>query len=203
LFGNGVSGIFHFYILRDGNNILPVDWLSFTGTATGNSNNLNWSTATETQNDYFTLEKSADGINFEVLATFPGAGDAIFQNDYSTTDENPFYQTYYRISQTDYDGTVNEGPSIVVINDSRKTYLSLRGNPVSNGQIKLNYRTGNEQQVTFTLTGLDGKRISNWSAALVDGTSNLTLQIPGIAPGIYILSALVNNERWVDKVVVR
>lgn len=65
-----------------------------------------WATASESNNDYFTVERSKDGISFEAIVEVDGAGnsDNYFLN-YKVTDFSPFEGTsYYRLKQTDFDG---------------------------------------------------------------------------------------------------
>ncbi len=85
---------------------LPIELLSFTGTKRERDVRLDWSTATEANNDYFTIEKSYDGQMWEVVGTEPGAGTSLSRNDYSMLDPRPMPGwNYYRLSQTDLDGT--------------------------------------------------------------------------------------------------
>ena len=83
---------------------LPIELLSFTGEKSNNSNLLKWTTASEKNNDYFTIEKTTDGISFENIGKITGAGNSIYQNSYSLIDQNvePVIN-YYRLKQTDFD----------------------------------------------------------------------------------------------------
>ena len=130
LFGyNGSMGYFNFHITRDNDGILPVEWLDFSGKPLSKSNQLYWSTASETQNDHFLLEKSIDGENYFDLASIPGSGNSAFEKHYAFIDEQPFETTYYRIAQVDWDGTLNRGPEIVVLNESICAQFSILNNP--------------------------------------------------------------------------
>lgn len=88
--------------------ILPVELLEFTGEAQAdNINLLQWTTATEINNDYFTLERSEDAINFETVATIGGAGNSSVISHYHFFDaigKNAPPTYYYRLKQTDFDG---------------------------------------------------------------------------------------------------
>jgi len=84
---------------------LPVELITFNGTVENGAVVLNWATATETNNDYFTIEKSKDAINFETVAFAGGAGNSNVLLLYSTIDNAPFQDiSYYRLKQTDFDG---------------------------------------------------------------------------------------------------
>ncbi|MCC5931553.1 MAG: hypothetical protein JJU28_20065 [Cyclobacteriaceae bacterium] len=101
------------------NIILPIDLLSFTAEATEQDVVLKWSTASETNNDFFTLEKTRDGKEFEVVAYIDGAGNSKDVLEYTFTDTRPFAGTsYYRLTQTDFDGTSETFPMISVVFNS-------------------------------------------------------------------------------------
>lgn len=87
------------------NSILPVDFSSFTGNCKNNHTVLEWSTASETNNDYFTIEQSEDGINWKSIGTVKSAGNTTIDQNYSYTADianNPV--SFFRIGQTDLDG---------------------------------------------------------------------------------------------------
>ena len=84
-------------------NTLPVSLLSFTAERTKDNIIINWSTASEENNGYFTIEKSYDMESWNTLATVGGAGNSNEVIHYEITDiDNE--QVYYRLTQTDFDG---------------------------------------------------------------------------------------------------
>ena len=86
--------------------ILPIELLEFLGICEGAVIKLNWSTASEINNDYFTIERSFDGVNFNILGTGAGAGNSIQTLHYTFVDENSMDGIYYyRLKQTDFNGT--------------------------------------------------------------------------------------------------
>ena len=86
--------------------LLPIELLSFTATCDGRSALIEWTTATEKNNDYFSLERSDDAINFVEVARVAGAGNSIEPIDYAYTDYGIHGgDNYYRLVQVDYDGT--------------------------------------------------------------------------------------------------
>jgi len=89
-------------------NPLPITLLSFTATPVERAVRLDWITATETNNDFFTVERSADGISFLPLFRVEGAGEgtSLSALHYRIVDDAPLAgQSYYRLRQTDLDGT--------------------------------------------------------------------------------------------------
>lgn len=85
--------------------ILPIELLSFDAELKNDVVWLTWVTAAEINNDYFTLERSIDGINFTPIGNVNGAGNSSTILNYQYIDDNPFNGTnYYRLKQTDFDG---------------------------------------------------------------------------------------------------
>lgn len=108
--------------------ILPVELLYFTGKKNKENNNLlEWSTASETNCDFFTLEKSKDAVEWSILKEVDGAGTTPNQNLYQVVDEDPFNGTnYYKLSQTDFDGQSKTFDIIAIENhDEEKTIIQV------------------------------------------------------------------------------
>ena len=84
---------------------LPIQLVNFTGTLVQGIVRLDWSTESEINNHFFTIERSTDGINWQSIGTVAGAGNSDVTRYYTTYDNNPVVGVdYYRLSQTDYDG---------------------------------------------------------------------------------------------------
>jgi hypothetical protein len=99
------------------NCVLPIELLYFNGKFNGKYNELKWSTATETNNDYFTIEKSKDGINWNKVIEVDGAGNSTSTLNYTFNDYS-FSNTinYYRLKQTDFDGKFKYSNIIAIDN---------------------------------------------------------------------------------------
>lgn len=84
---------------------LPIELLSFTATAATNQVNLAWITASEKNNDYFTIERTLDGLTFEEVIRVQGQGNSSIKTSYEYTDTRPLSGvSYYRLKQTDFNG---------------------------------------------------------------------------------------------------
>lgn len=89
----------------DINEILPIELLSFTPEIKPDRILLNWTTGTEINNDYFTIERSRDLYGWEVMGFVEGAGNSSVPLSYSFSDMRPLDGLgYYRLKQTDFDG---------------------------------------------------------------------------------------------------
>ena len=109
--------------------LLPVEWLKFELTADASHVAVLWSTASENNNDYFTIQRSFDGVSWTDIGNIDSRGNSHETQSYHFKDMHPLYGTsYYRIKQTDIDGQhdVSEVRSITY---SREGELSLFPNP--------------------------------------------------------------------------
>jgi hypothetical protein len=113
--------------------LLPVTWLSFNGRTERGGNYLTWSTASELNNDYFEVQRSIDGQNFEVIGYVQGNGTTSMQSNYAFIDKEPSVgYNYYRLRQVDFDGT-DDFSRTIVINTTGEGFGSLKvfPNPTS------------------------------------------------------------------------
>ena len=84
---------------------LPVELINFTAELKNRVVELNWETKSEINNDYFIVERSRDGFNWENLNQVDGAGNSVVSLIYESFDNIPFVETsYYRLKQVDFDG---------------------------------------------------------------------------------------------------
>jgi len=129
---------------------LPIELVSFTGYGSGVNNNLIWETATESNNDYFTVEKTIDGQSFEILGNVTGAGNSTHLNKYSLVDYKVNrIVNYYRLKQTDFDGNHKYSDLISIdntkINKEISSITNLLGQEVNEnyrGIVIINYADG-------------------------------------------------------------
>mgnify|MGYP003992576093 FL=1 len=93
---------------------------------------INWQTVSEIQNDFFTVEKSKDGINWEIVEILNGAENSSIIRDYSVIDKNPHLGiSYYHLKQTDIDGK-HEYTQIISVNIVEKHNIKIFPNPTKN-----------------------------------------------------------------------
>ncbi len=114
---------------------LPIELLSFTGEKVDESKvRLLWSTASERDNEYFTVYRSLDMQVWQEVGTVPGTGTSQSRIDYDLVDTSPHMGTnYYRLRQTDFDGTFVDSHAISVDVDVGKTF-TVFPNPTARGQ---------------------------------------------------------------------
>ncbi|MBI3510364.1 MAG: hypothetical protein HY064_06850 [Bacteroidetes bacterium] len=137
---------------------LPIEILKFDGMCNGNSVLLNWSTASETNNDFFTVERSVDENNFVAIGTVDGAGNSSSVLHYSFIDKDDLPgEKYYRIRQTDFNGAFTFSSIIAVNSTGCETNTSLLANAsINNDILELNYAHG-AGPVSIEVFSADGK----------------------------------------------
>jgi len=134
---------------------LPIELSQFIGNVNEEDNLLYWETESERNNDYFILERSKNGVDFEILTHVKGAGNATVLNTYSFIDENVTNELYYyRLSQTDFDGTKVYFNTITIKNIKVKKeivgYYNLIGESVNadyKGFVIVVYSDGTSEKI--------------------------------------------------------
>lgn len=153
-----------------GQELLPVTLISFQALKKPTSVNLIWQTASELNNDFFTLEKSFDGINFSELCNIEGAGSTNELNSYQYHDVTHPEAVYYRLSQTDYDGTHELLSAIRIGEGSVNPTFSLYPNPLVNTRrVRINGVTSDMYWQVYSLSGqvlLESDFLSDFSIDL-------------------------------------
>ncbi len=172
---------------------LPVKWNSFTAKASDNSVLLNWSTSSEKNNQYFMVEKSNDGENFEAIAKVLGNGNSNRVNKYSFTD-NDFTATtsYYRIRQVDFDGKFSFSTTLVVKNELSP--LEVSPNPFNDN---LSIQAANsETMISAEIHDIQGKLIQS-----ANGKGNVHMNTSELPNGMYFLRTKQGNTTEVKRIV--
>jgi hypothetical protein len=185
---------------------LPVDLLEFRAKEENHQVILSWSTASEKNNSYFTLERSVDGHKFEFVATVEGKGNTNLRTDYSFTDASPYSgRSYYRLSQTDYDGTKKYFPIVKVDVGEMAPTMRVYPNP-SNGLFHVTIaHTGEPMPAAVALYDLRGHQVlAGEMPAVTDPTSRTFLvDLQGrVQPGIYLVKVIQGGVTLSDRVII-
>jgi hypothetical protein len=170
--------------------ILPIELLYFKGNPLGtNSNLVEWSTSSEINNGYFTIERSENAVNFNSIGTLNGAGNSNTQLFYQLIDDTPYSGiNYYRLKQTDFDGNFSYS-EIIAINNSysdlttfnNKNFLYIKANNKEiNGSLKITDITG---RIVYSKT-INGNQQINTS---------------GFKTGIYFVSFRSSDDLIIRK----
>ncbi|MBK9047972.1 MAG: hypothetical protein IPL74_15250 [Bacteroidetes bacterium] len=106
---------------------LPIELLSFNAKPVDNKDvRCDWVTASEIDNDYFTIERSKNGIDFETAGITDGAGNSNYQLSYAFTDTEPYRGlSYYRLKQTDFDGRSSYSEIVAVMLTDKNSLIGF------------------------------------------------------------------------------
>ncbi len=137
---------------------LPVELLEFNCRKDKHRVRINWITASETNNDFFVVQRSSDGYTFNDLMRIDGAGNSVEMHEYLKYDNKPLDgDNYYRIKQVDFDGSLSNTYPVHVYYDDMNQSSSMKWYPSeSKLEIHLNENSGN---VTLSLYDSTGRRL--------------------------------------------
>jgi hypothetical protein len=177
---------------------LPIDLLYFTAQPFNENNTpkvkCNWATASETNNDYFTVEKTIDAINFSEVNKLNGAGNSNVILYYSMIDENPYIgQSYYRLKQTDFNGiysyselvpvfiSINQMPIFLIYPNPANDIINVIASP----------------QVEIGIFNIHGQLVKS----LITNEEKTSIDISTFAAGMYFLKMKTENGMAVKKFI--
>lgn len=193
--GNNKTVLDNFTTYAVTNTALPIELMSFdANTSADNASvNLAWSTASERNNAYFSIERSTDGTNWDEIERIEGAGNSAHRLDYTTVDTHPKSGTvYYRLKQTDFNGEF-EIFKAVAVQVAATDGLKVETYP--------NPTNGN-----FTVFSSEIERASNTQIRVISTTGNVvvdlentfdsknSLDISAMENGTYIVEVVCDGK---------
>ena len=142
-------------------NPLPVTLLNFSAHLKNSKTILSWTTASEINNNYFTLERSIDGEHFDLLKQIKGSGTSEIKNYYNADDETPLPGvSYYRLSQTDFNGASQIFPMVSINNsDAISKNLLITTASFDKGIGNIYYVVPDDGPIILRVTDINGKLI--------------------------------------------
>jgi fibronectin-binding autotransporter adhesin len=177
---------------------LPVELLYFRATFKEGVVELNWATAQEINNGYFTIERSADGQTFTEVLWVEGAGNSAEVKQYQTADTQPYSGiSYYRLKQTDQDGKFSYS-KVVAVNGSQDADF-LQAYQSSSGQLQVNYQLASAETGILYVHDSQGRQVWSKAASAESYQAQITL-VPG--RGLYLVTLQSSQGTLVKKVIV-
>ncbi|HEY4798840.1 MAG TPA: hypothetical protein VII99_07175 [Bacteroidia bacterium] len=170
--------------------LLPVDLMDFSASQTSEGVVLEWETASESNNNYFMVQRSADGINYSDVVRIEGAGNSNTEKQYAANDHTPLAGTvYYKLRQVDYNGeTKDYGPVAVKISTGNTWDLLLQNVPTQDA-LKANLFAPENSNVLVEIYDLHGGKIFEKLFAIRKGDNLLVIDCRDLLPGMYIIQA--------------
>lgn len=178
---------------------LPIELLAFRAEFQQDRVKLSWVTANELNNDFFTIQHSVDGENFQDIAFIDGVGNSTIIQSYSAFHENPQRGfNYYRLKQTDFDGTssLSQIETIEIFNGKLNAYP----NPVLD-EINISFADFKKGKISFAIYNLYGKEILNQEVMIENGLEVINLnEVGDFLPGTYFIKIFNSkNGTYVHK----
>ncbi len=181
---------------------LPIELLSFTAAPKENSVKTQWCTASEINNDFFTLERSVDATSFEGIAIIDGAGNSTYRREYSYMDRSPLSGlSYYRLKQTDFDGQYSYS-DIVPVKFNGRGFVVFP-NPANN-KITILGEQNRERRIKVQILDLSGRIVLEQEIEFDENNSNkFELDVSPFARGVYTLICTSQSENFVEPLILR
>ncbi|MGL4599095.1 MAG: T9SS type A sorting domain-containing protein, partial [Bacteroidia bacterium] len=180
---------------------LPIELTRFEGTCNGNGAFIHWTTATETNSDYFTLQRSDDGISFRTIGTIQAAGTSSSTRNYSYADVEPLHTTtYYRLLETDIQGNSKTASVITVEPCSDKIETIQAWSAGNNVTILVN--TSLEQDYVVDIYDNRGRIVYTKQAHAQTGANRLDLDALDLAPSVYFVNVRGTTMQLAEKLYI-
>ena len=195
-FNGGSSGgdYLPIWTLVDESNPLPIELIRFVGACNDGQVEVSWTTASETNNDYFTVQRSLDGISFEDVTIIDGAGNSNSIINYAAIDYSPYGGTsYYRLKQTDFDGNSKHSDLVAVsCADAITDFNLVNAYDQDNGTMAVIFNAGDNELYTITLFDARGRQITQTTGKAYSGKNQVSIPVGDLARGIYLVN--LSNE---------
>jgi hypothetical protein len=175
---------------------LPVELFSFYSEDKNGDVALLWATASETNNDYFEIQRSSDGAGFSKIGKVEGNGNSNSIINYEFTDEYPDFGTsYYRIKQVDFDGSTVFSEVITVTRHDR-TSLNVAPNPFNNETV-INVYSPHQEKLSLKIFDLSGREVYSGTYSTNENISAGS----GLPCGVYIIQVLAGDRIYHSRMV--
>ncbi|MBL7917153.1 MAG: T9SS type A sorting domain-containing protein [Bacteroidia bacterium] len=192
--------------LTEPDSISKVEMTGFNAIMNGNWVMINWNTSAEMNNDYFTVEKSKDGVSFETVAIVKGSSSSIANVDYNETDFNPYEGiSYYRLKRTDNKGKTVYSNMVPVnyrfnVNNSN---LNVFPNPNS-GKFNLDLTPFENKEVLVLIRNAAGQECYSKVFLKQDKEEIVAIDTEGkLVAGTYLVVGSSLNALYSCKIVIK
>lgn len=201
---SGLNNLAFSDILINNATVLPVELTNFSASFVDQQIKLKWSTVSELNNAGFEIQRSTNAKHWTPIYFLPGAGNSQKLRDYSFVDEHPNEaRNYYRLKQTDYDGSTTYSKIISV--DVHKDQFDLgkfSPNPISDPYTSVHFILPAASVWNITIFDYLGKKYLSQNWALNQGENKLNFDFPGLPSGSYLVKFENKTQRFIRKLNV-
>jgi len=173
------------------NSVLPISLVNFRAKLENQTAQLQWSTSSEENFDYFLLERSQDGVHYEEIAQIKGNGWSQTKQDYHYSDFQPLAGiSYYRLTSIDFDGYTEVFPPTSIVNENNQPVIAtLAGNVVNDNNLELLLKAADDSNFKAHIYDNQGRFIS--SHRLKNGRNGISVNAS--SKGVFIVKLEGNN----------
>jgi len=163
---------------------------------------LEWQTATERDNDYFIVQRSADGKTFENLGTIKGVGNSNSTVHYDYLDSNPLNKlSYYRLEIVDINGNKDYSSAVSVVRSLDIDLIQLIPNPAKESvEVVFDYPITGEYEIE--LTTMRGQKLFKQTVNMQKGIQHFYLPLTDYSSGVYFVQIKTKNQVVSTKLVI-
>lgn len=181
---------------------VAIELLDFSGEVQESGNLLNWITASEINNDFFTLYHSTDKVSFEAVSVVDGAGNSSAANSYNFLHRDaPNGVSYYRLDQTDFDGTTSSSNVISLVR-GEGGFGIIEVLPVpARDFVNLTFTSIEDVEVTGQLHSVNGKALATFKVNAKGGLNTIKVDVSKYPIGVYLLTINNGNQLLSTKVI--
>ena len=204
-FDQSFNGLKDFWEYTPDGISLPIELQSFAATQKAELVSLDWTTTSEIDNSYFTVERSADGKQFQSLDVIKGAGTSTTTIKYQYLDMHPLKGiNYYRLKQTDVNN-LNSYSNVIAIDiipesNAIDYLINVYPNPVTN-DLMVNTGFSEEKDLHIRICDLDGKLMIDRFVKMENGQQQLDLDLSHLQNGIYLFGITSNSINYSMKLL--
>ncbi len=191
-----------FYLgANDAQNALPVKFIAFNGKPYNKAVMLDWTTATETNNSHFLVERSTDGNRFAAIGQVKGNGNKNSISSYTFLDNtdietNKIPFVYYRLKQVDFNGQTNDSKIIQVNLETKKT-MELSPNPITDN---INIVSNIPFIEYIEIVDLNGA-VRIHQNMKENEMTDIQLNTTNLSKGIYLVRIVSRKETYTKKII--
>ena len=156
-----------------------------------------WTTASEVNNDYFTVEKISTELSvlegkWQTIDTIKGAGNSSVHLYYDTPDKDPYQGTsYYRLKQVDFNGDYTYS-DLKAINMNGLDIINLSPNPAEN-EIKVLLYSNETTNISTKVFNVLGQKIMEEKQIANEGTTELLIDVSTLSTGYYMIEVMTES----------
>lgn len=156
---------------------------------------LSWSSSMYNHNDFFTLERSKDGINFTPFKGAVTIGDKKKKHlIYTETDFTPHPLSYYRIKQTDADGNFVYS-SVKKVRLKENDFASVFSNPANENEIQVIIDLEEQTEVDITITDMEEREVYGLILPRTSKKEPVSIDVTNFNAGFYLVNIYAKNSK--------